>query len=47
MARFTRTPHLISSGVAILDGLEITARTVGNRVVHNAIKESCASICRR
>jgi type IV pilus assembly protein PilC len=30
--------------VAILDGLEITARTAGNRVVHDAILQSRASI---
>ncbi len=45
IARFTRTlGTLVSSGVAILDGLEITARTSGNRVVHDAIMESRASI---
>jgi type IV pilus assembly protein PilC len=45
IARFTRTlGTLISSGVSILDGLEITARTAGNRVLHDAIMESRASI---
>ena len=45
VSRFTRTlGTLISSGVAILDGLEITARTAGNRVVHDAILASRASI---
>ena len=45
IARFTRTlGTLVSSGVAILDGLEITARTAGNRVVHDAIMESRTSI---
>jgi len=45
IARFTRTlGTLVSSGVAILDGLEITARTAGNRVVHDASMESRASI---
>ena len=45
IARFTRTlGTLVSSGVSILDGLEITARTAGNRVVHDAIMESRASI---
>jgi type IV pilus assembly protein PilC len=45
VSRFTRTlGTLISSGVAILDGLEITARTAGNRVVHDAILQSRASI---
>ncbi len=45
VSRFTRTlGTLISSGVSILDGLEITARTAGNRVVQDAIMESRASI---
>lgn len=45
IARFTRTlGTLISSGVSILDGLEITARTAGNRVIHDAVMESRASI---
>jgi len=45
IARFTRTlGTLVSSGVAILDGLEITARTAGNRVLHDAIMESRSSI---
>jgi type IV pilus assembly protein PilC len=35
---------LISSGVSILDGLEITAKTAGNRVVADAILASRASI---
>src|SRR5688572_2462593 len=36
IARFTRTlGTLVSSGVSILDGLEITARTAGNRVLHD------------
>ncbi len=38
VAKFTRTlGTLISSGVPILDGLEIVAKTSGNRVVENAI----------
>ena len=38
VARFTRTlGTLLSSGVAILDGLEIVAKTAGNRVVGRAI----------
>ncbi len=38
VARFTRTlGTLISSGVPILNGLEITARTSGNKVIENAI----------
>ncbi len=45
ISRFTRTlGTLLSSGVAILDGLEITARTAGNRVVHDAVMESRGSI---
>ena len=38
VARFTRTlGTLISSGVPILEGLLITARTAGNRVVEKAV----------
>src|SRR5881396_1967182 len=45
VSRFTRTlGTLISSGVSILDGLEITARTAGNMVIHNAVMDSRASI---
>ena len=45
VARFTRTlGTLISSGVSILNGLEVTARTSGNRVVHDAVMGSRASI---
>jgi type IV pilus assembly protein PilC len=45
VSRFTRTlGTLIASGVAILDGLEITAKTAGNRVVSDAIMASRASI---
>lgn len=45
VSRFTRTlGALISSGVPILDGLEITARTAGNRVVHDAVMGSRQSI---
>ncbi len=45
IARFTRTlGTLVASGVSILDGLEITARTAGNRVLHDAIMSSRASI---
>jgi type IV pilus assembly protein PilC len=45
VSRFTRTlGTLISSGVSILDGLEITAKTSGNRVIQDAILESRASI---
>jgi type IV pilus assembly protein PilC len=45
IARFTRTlGTLVASGVSILDGLEITAKTAGNRVLHDAIMASRASI---
>jgi type IV pilus assembly protein PilC len=45
VARFTRTlGTLISSGVSILDGLEITAKTAGNTVIQDAVMESRASI---
>jgi len=45
VARFTRTlGTLISSGVPILQGLEITARTAGNRVVENAVVATRESI---
>jgi type IV pilus assembly protein PilC len=45
VARFCRTlSTLISSGVPILDGLEITARTAGNSVVEDAIMVTRTSI---
>lgn len=45
IARFTRTlSTLLSAGVNILEGMEITARTAGNRVIHDAVIESRASI---
>lgn len=45
VSRFTRTlGTLVSSGVGILDALEITARTAGNRVVEDAVMRSRASI---
>jgi type IV pilus assembly protein PilC len=45
VARFTRTlSTLVSSGVPILDALQITSRTTGNRVVEKAIVEARASI---
>src|SRR3982075_1160638 len=45
VSRFTRTlGTLIGSGGSILDGLEITAKTSGNRVIQDAIMESRASI---
>ncbi|TAL23043.1 MAG: type II secretion system F family protein [Nitrospirae bacterium] len=40
VAKFTRTlGTLTSSGVPILDGLEITAKTAGNKVIESAIME--------
>lgn len=40
ISKFTRTMGtLTSSGVPILDGLEITAKTSGNKVIENAIME--------
>lgn len=45
VARFTRTlGTLVASGVSILEGLEITAKTAGNRVIHDAVMGSRASI---
>lgn len=45
VARFTRTlGTLIQSGVTILDALEITAKTAGNKVLQRAIKKSVVSI---
>jgi len=45
VSRFTRTlGTLLASGVSILEGLEITARTSGNRVIHDAVMESRGSI---
>ena len=41
VARFCRTlGTLISSGVPILEGMDITARTAGNMVIQNAILKS-------
>jgi type IV pilus assembly protein PilC len=41
VARFTRTlGTLISSGVPILDGLDITARTSGNAVIERALQKT-------
>ncbi len=40
VAKFTRTlGTLVSSGVPILDGLEITAKTSGNKVVEHAVMD--------
>ncbi len=45
VARFCRTlGTMISSGVPILDALDITAKTAGNRVVQDAIMKTRASI---
>ena len=45
VARFTRTlGTLIASGVPILNGLEITARTAGNKVVEDAVMVTRTSI---
>ncbi|MBD3299085.1 MAG: type II secretion system F family protein [candidate division Zixibacteria bacterium] len=45
ISRFTRTlGTLISSGVSILDALEITAKTAGNVVIQNAIRRSVLAI---
>jgi len=45
VARFCRTlSTLISSGVPILDGLDITARTSGNAIIEDAILKTRTSI---
>jgi len=45
VARFSQNMSiLLSSGVPILDGLAITARTAGNKVVEKAIMDSRLSI---
>ena len=45
VAKFTRTlGTLVSSGVGILDGLDITARTAGNKVVEDAILKARTTI---
>jgi type IV pilus assembly protein PilC len=45
VARFCRTlSTLMSSGVPILDGLEITARTAGNGIIEDAIMVTRQSI---
>src|SRR3954462_11599210 len=45
VARFCRTlSTLLSSGVPILDGLDITARTAGNAVIEEAIQTTRTSI---
>lgn len=45
VARFCRTlSTLLSSGVPILDGLEITAKTAGNAVIEDAVMHTRSSI---
>lgn len=45
VARFTRTlGTLLSSGVSIIEALEVTAKTAGNVVIANAINKSVLSI---
>jgi len=45
ISRFTRTlSTLLSSGVSILDALDITAKTAGNLVLQHAIRRSMLSI---
>lgn len=45
VARFSRTlGTLLSSGVSILEALEITARTAGNRIIQDALLGARASI---
>jgi type IV pilus assembly protein PilC len=45
VARFTRTlGTLISSGVPILNGLDITARTAGNKIIEEAVMRTRESI---
>ncbi len=45
VAKFTRTlGTLVSSGVSILEGLDITARTAGNKVVEEAVLKARTTI---
>ncbi len=45
VAKFTRTlGTMISSGVPIMDGLDITSRTAGNVIIENAIKSVRSAI---
>jgi type IV pilus assembly protein PilC len=45
VARFCRTlSTLLSSGVPILDGLDITARTAGNAIIEDAVQTTRSSI---
>ncbi len=45
VARFSRTlSTLLASGVSILEALDITARTAGNRIIQDALQEARTSI---
>jgi len=45
VARFSRTlSTLVSSGVPILDALQITARTAGNKIIERAVMDARGSI---
>lgn len=45
VAKFTRTlGTMLSSGVPILDGLDIVAKTAGNRIIEDAINQTRISI---
>jgi type IV pilus assembly protein PilC len=45
VARFCRTlSTLLASGVPILDGLDITARTAGNAIIEDAVQKTRSSI---
>jgi len=45
VAKFSRTlSTMVSSGVPILEGLEIVSRTAGNRVIENALMDTKKSI---
>jgi type IV pilus assembly protein PilC len=45
VARFTRTlGTMISSGVPILDGLDIVAKTAGNKIIEQELQDTRASI---
>ena len=45
IARFSRTlGTLLNSGVPILDALEITAKTAGNKVIYNAVRQAVTAI---
>ncbi|TET11017.1 type II secretion system F family protein [Candidatus Aerophobetes bacterium] len=45
LSRFTRTlATLFSSGVPILDSLDMTGKTAGNKVIEKAVKEAISSL---